>query len=470
MKKQNFVIFLFYLFLLNSVKLFSQETDILTLKQIIEASITHSQKIKISELKAQQANYSIQKAYRTYIPNITAEAGYTLINQDIVFPEDLQTLLKGTQWLLIKEGAGLPFNQAPTPELMAMLAQKGIGIEDVPPIQERNIWNANLTAQMVLFSGGQIPYSIKAAKHQQQSYELISEQEITDLSVEVITYYDKFAVISKSEEVLNQTQTFLTEQTRFVEKAYKNGLATELDLQKIELAKQQLESKKIELSTAKKLIAAKLSQLSGIEMEKLENSKTNLEVLTINSTKQNVSNRKDLQALDQAIIATDFKQKSELSSYMPKIVAFGKKELITEELSIFDPEWAVGVKLKWNLFDGFTTSTKVQQTKIDKLILMEQRDAAVELLELKQIKEQLELEKSNQLLDVSYRKVSLAQKSFELSRKQYELGLITQNEHLTSVNELEKAKLEEIQAIYNQRIAAINFLETSGNFNYNSIL
>lgn len=468
--KPHFFYILIFFTILSAEKIFSQEVNEISLKEIIEASIAHSQEIKISKLKAEQANYSIKKAYRSYIPSLTAEAGYTLINQDIVFPEDLQTLLQATQWLLIKESANLPFNQAATPQLLEMLAQKGVTIKETPPIQERNIWNANLTAQMVIFSGGQIPFSIKAASHQQKSYELLSEQETSDLSVEVISYYDKFAVVTQSENVLQQTQNFLDEQARFVEKAYKNGLATELDLQKIELAKQQLENKKIELITSKKLIAAKLSQLSGIESERLINSKIKLEVLKIEIVESEIKNRKDLQALEQAIMATDYKQKSEFSSYMPKIVAFGKKELVTDELSIFDPEWAVGVKLKWNLFDGFTSSTKVQQIKIDKLILEEQRNHAIELLELKLEKDKLELEKSEQMIKVADKKVLLAQKLFELSKKQYEQGLITQNEHLNSVNELEKAQLEQIEAIYNQRIAAISFLETSGIFDYKSIL
>ncbi len=66
-------------------------------------------------------------------------------------------------------------------------------------------------------------------------------------------------------------------------------------------------------------------------------------------------------------------------------------------------------------------------------------------------------------------KVKISQKAYNLSKKQYEQGLITQNEHLNSVNDLEKAQLDEIQAIYNQRLAAFNYLQTTGSIDINNL-
>ena len=465
--KTNKVIFNFLLIFLVLLTTFAslQAQETISLKEIINASIEHSKKIKISEKKYQKAEFSKKRAFRSYVPSLTAEAGYTILNDDIVFPDDLNTLLKGTQWLMIKEQAGLPFNQQPTPQIMAMLAQNGISIKETPPIKEKNYFSANVTAQMVLFSGMKIPYSIKAAEHQMNMQSLLTEQEKTNLTAEVIKYYDKFAVVAKSEEVLASSEKYLNEQTRFVQKAYENGLAIELDLQKIELAKQELKAKQIELSAAKSLLMAKLSQLSGLETSILQNVNPTLEIWNVTQVNENISQRKDIQALDEAIQATDYKRKIELTENLPKIVAFGKKELITESLSIFDPEWAVGIKLKWNIFDGLTSSTKVQQAKLDKLILEEKKNEAIELLELKRTNSDLELTKNNQLLKVSAQKVKISEKTYNLSQKQLNVGLITLNEHLKTLNDVELARLDYIQAVYNQRMSVLDLLETSGDLN-----
>lgn len=443
------------------LKTYAQETENVSLKQLIESSISHSQKIKISQSKYKQAQFSRKRAFRSYIPKITAEASYTRLNEDIVFPQDLQDILIGTKILLGKEEKGLPFN-TPIPQAVRDAAE-------VPPIQEKNIWNANITAQMILFSGWKIPYSIKAATHQMNAMELLSKQEESNVIVDVINHYDKLAVVTKSEAVLNNTEKYLTEQSRFVEKAYKNGLATNLDMQKIELAKQQLEAKRIELNAARELLTAKLAQTSGLDENKLRALNPKLELWQVNQTTGDVTQRKDIQALDEAIKATDYKRKIERTEYMPKVVAFGKKEFIKDELSIFDPEWAVGVKLRWNIFDGFTSSTKVQQVKLDRIILENKREEAVELLNLKMKKVNLELVKNNQLAKVAAQKVKTSERAYQLSKKQYENGLITLNDHLKMVKDLEQAQLEQIQAIYAQRMAVVDMLEATGSLNMNTL-
>lgn len=448
----------------------AQQSDSMNLEEIIEATISHSQKLKIAQYQSEQTDLDRKRALRSYLPKISAEAGYTILDDDIKFDDDFNSLLMGNQWLLIKEQTGLPFNQQPTPELMAMLSQNGVEIKEIPPIQEKEYFKANVTAQMILFSGGKIPYLAKAAKHKRNAIELMSEQERTKLTLEVVKYYDQFAVTYKSEEVLDDTENMINNQKEFVEKAFKNGLLTKLDLHKLELAQQKVDVKRVELETAKKLLTAKLSQMTGMEAARFYNVKPELNLIFINENTGDISTRNDIKSIEEAIKASDYKVKSEYSEFMPKVVAFGKKELVKDNLTMFDPEWAVGLKLKWNVFDGFSSTAKVKQAKIDKLILQEKKDEAIELLSLKLTKEALDLDKNFKLIELAGKKVEVATKTFELSEKQYKHGLVSQNDHLNTLLALEKAKLEKIKAIYNQRVAALNYLDTKGSLNFNSII
>jgi outer membrane protein TolC len=293
--------------------------------------------------------------------------------------------------------------------------------------------------------------------------DLLSEQEKSSIIKDVVSSYERMAVVSVSEDVISNTESYLIEQEKFVNKALANGLATDLDLQRINLAKEKLKEKQIELSSARKLLAARLSQLSGLPANELENIKPTLELFAYTDSVFSVNNRSDLQAIDHAISASDLNQKIQYTDYIPKVFAFGKKELITDDLSAFDPQWYVGVGLRWNIFDHFTAHQNAQKAKLDELILEDKKSEAVDLLNLGMQRAKFNLEKNQQLAEVASKEVEFAEKSYRLSLKEYQNGLIPVQTHLESINELENAKLNNIQAIYEQRMSVVEIYNITGN-------
>ncbi|HEY4650645.1 MAG TPA: hypothetical protein VIG72_04480, partial [Pontibacter sp.] len=110
-----------------------------TLRQLIEQALGKSQAVGIQETLTRKAGLDVKRARQVYLPTLNAEASYTRLNDDIVFPQELQQLLLGTQGLLIKEKLNVPFN-TPLPP--------GVPLQPVPPIQEKDILKANINGQM----------------------------------------------------------------------------------------------------------------------------------------------------------------------------------------------------------------------------------------------------------------------------------------------------------------------------------
>jgi len=440
----------------------AQTTDV-SLKNLVEKSLQHSQKLKIKKAESEQYHHDKQTAYSSYLPSVSLEGTYTYLNDDIMLPDDFNKLLMGSQALLLKEAAGIPFNTKLTPEILGALAQQGVTLKEIPPIQERNVLKANVSAQMILFSGLKIPYSIKATDELIKMTDCLSEQEKNYLVKEVVTTYDKMGVIVVSQEVLENTSHYLDEQERFVNKAIATGLTTDLDLQRINLAKEQLKAKQIELNSSRKLLAARLSQLSGVSSQDIENIKPELKQFPVSDSLNNINQRSDVKALEHAISASEYNQKIQYTEYIPKVFAFGKKELITQDLSAFDPEWYVGVGVRWTIFDKFSSHHNAQKAKLNTIILEDRKEEAVELLTLGMQKSRFNIEKNIQLAEVAEKEVTLAEKSYNLSLKEYQNGIISMKTHLESINDLEKAKLNRIQAIYEQRISVIELYDVTGN-------
>lgn len=450
---------------------------------MVERALAKSSEIKISQKEVEKARIDRSRAFSAYLPKVNTEASYTYMNAPIEFPDDLQTLLSKTQTLLVKETAAMSTYSLPvgtpgkvdftTPYQVTMpdgsVVQTPLGmlvsenVKGIPAIQDQDFLKVNINAQMLLFSGLKVPLSLKAAKHQIAARQLQTEGKEADLVTQVMDVYDRMAVLAQSEQTINQTETLLTEQKRFVDKALANGLTIDLNRQKIDLAIEQLNVKRIELNTGRRLLSMNMEALTGIPSDSIMMLKYVIEPWGVSGGEVVSANqRPEIRALNEAIIATDYKRKSENTEYVPKVVAFGKKELITESLTMLDPEWYVGVGVKWTLFDGLSARNNARQTAIERDILLEKKSNTLEMANIKLEKDRLDIIKCNQLIATAKKQTELAAGMVRLSQRQMEQGLVTLNDHLSIINDFEKASVYLIHCIADQRKASISYLQSAG--------
>lgn len=454
-----------------SEKTLAQAQQTITLKHLAQRALQKNQQIRIRQAMVDKAKLDKRKAYEAYLPKVTAEATYTHMNGDLNFSDDFRQLLGNTYNLLVKEQVAIQTSSLPSqmqvnlstpstnPILQKALADNAMTI---PPIQKQNFMKANINAQMLVFSGLKIPFSVKAATHQQNAMELLSQSESIAVICQVQVTYDKLAVIYQSEKVLINTQNYLNEQKRFADKAVDNGLAIELNRQRIDLALQQLEVKRLEIENNKKLLCNKIEELTGLPADSALLIQPNMQVLSLQNYNGNPSDRPDIKALDEAIMATDFKSKSEWAEYIPKIFVFGKKELMKENLTMLDPEWYVGVGLKWTIFDGFSASNNARQAKLDRIILENKKQEATELSELNLKRIQFEIEKNLKMVETTQKQANVCEQILILTKKQYENGLANISDYLNALNDCKKAHLDNITAIAMQRASVTEYLASSG--------
>ena len=422
---------------------------------ITEAKAKNST-IKVNNLNMEQARLETKTARNTLLPKIYLNGSYTRLNDDITFNEDMESLLVGTQKLLIKEAIGVPFN-APFPE--------GIPLTDIPPLQKKNILKSSVDVDWILFSGFQVSNAVKASKHKYKSLEITNKIEEDKIVLKTIDLYDKLGLAISSEEVLKSMDQYLEKQDKFVSTAIKNGLATPIDRQKLNLAKQKLATKKLDAQNQQKLVIAVLQQYTGASQEFLSNLQPDLLPFPINETMES-KKRKEINALEEAELATSYKSKMERNNFIPKIALKGHYEFIEDDLSLLEPKWYVGVGAKWNVFDGFVSKLKSDQTKIEGLKYREQINEAEELIALSITMAQLSLQSAKETSLMTQQEVDLAEANYELTNKQYKNGLTTVNEVLDALTEVEKAKFNLQKSYYNERKAAIELLYAKGQLTF----
>ena len=426
------------------------------LKDLISKGLKKSHTVNILSFNTEQSKIDQKLAKAVFLPKLTFNANYMRLNDDLTFDDDTQNLLIATQKLLIKEAVGIPFND-PFPE--------NIPLTEITNLQDKNILKSSVDLDWVLFSGLEVTNAIKASKHKEASLNYIGIAEKDKIALKIIEAYDKLALVYASKRVLNTSETYLDEQEYYVKKAIKNGLATPIGRKKIELAQQQLTAKQLDFNHNKTLLVEVLHQLTGENRGSLYLLNPILHSFSIDSL-SSTEKRNEVKALEEAEKATLYKAKMEKSNFIPKLALKGHYEFIEDDLSLLDPKWYVGAGIKWNVFDGRQSWLKSEKSKIESQKYREQIEDANEMIALSIIKAELTYESSLQNIKIIQKEIELASDTYDMIDKQYKNNLVSINDLLDALNDVEKANFKLQESFFNQRRAVTDLLHAKGILNY----
>ena len=426
------------------------------LKDLISKGLKKSHTVNILSFNTEQSKIDQKLAKAVFLPKLTFNANYIRLNDDLTFDDDTQNLLIATQKLLIKEAVGIPFND-PFPE--------NIPLTEITNLQDKNILKSSVDLDWVLFSGLEATNAIKASKHKEASLNYVGIAEKEKIALKIIEAYDKLALVYASKRVLNTSETYLDEQEYYVKKAIKNGLATPIGRKKIELAQQQLAAKQLDFNHNKTLLVEVLHQLTGENRGSLYLLNPILHSFSIDSL-SSTEKRNEVKALEEAEKATLYKAKMEKSNFIPKLALKGHYEFIEDDLSLLDPKWYVGAGIKWNVFDGRQSWLKSEKSKIESQKYREQIEDANEMIALSIIKAELTYESSLQNIKIIQKEIELASDTYDMIDKQYKNNLVSINDVLDALNDVEKANFKLQESFFNQRRAVTDLLHAKGILNY----
>ena len=426
------------------------------LKDLISKGLKKSHTVNILSFNTEQSKIDQKLAKAVFLPKLTFNANYIRLNDDLTFDDDTQNLLIATQKLLIKEAVGIPFND---PFL------ENIPLTEITNLQDKNILKSSVDLDWVLFSGLEVTNAIKASKHKEASLNYIGNAEEEKIALKIIEAYDKLALVYASKRVLNTSETYLDEQEYYVKKAIENGLATPIGRKKIELAQQQLAAKQLDFNHNKTLLVEVLHQLTGENRGSLYLLNPILHSFSIDSL-SSTEKRNEVKALEEAKKATLYKAKMEKSNFIPKLALKGHYEFIEDDLSLLDPKWYVGAGIKWNVFDGRQSWLKSEKSKIESQKYREQIEDANEMIALSIIKAELTYESSLQNIKIIQKEIELASDTYDMIDKQYKNNLVSINDLLDALNDVEKANFKLQESFFNQRRAVTDLLHAKGILNY----
>ncbi len=434
-------------------------------KKLVQDAIAKDYEYRNQKLESSKTTEDIKKAKETYLPRVNALGGYAYLNNKLLI--DLPTL-------------NVPLVNYP------------LFAGDKTFKTHTNLEIGALNAQMVLFSGLQVPYGTKALMMKQQAEEHMAEAKRRDIAQDVLTTVDQIALLKQSKILLDESEKRLEKEILRVNKAIANGLAIPYDRKRIEVAKYQLASKQEEYDGKRALLYSRLSMLTGHSEQELSELDVELQPWIVEEKEAgNVEDRPEVKALNAGIQATDFQIKMQRAKVLPQVVALGSLSyanlhgLKTEtsftspitqkplELNAdkvrMNPGWVLGVGIKWDIFTGLSRTRDLNKLYIDRQIAENRQKDINEKLDLLKEKSLIEYRMAKKQVELKNSERELSKSTLEIATKSYIQGLIPVSERLATETSYQQAQLDYLQAVFNQRKAAIDYLKAGGNFSVESL-
>jgi outer membrane protein TolC len=421
----------------------NENPEILTLNKAISYALENKAEAKKAKLKVENSEYQIQEIRSRALPQISANGG--LNNNPIL----QTTVIDGNNF------------GAPGTTIQAVFGQKWISTAGVS-------LNQTLFDQSV-FTG------LKAAKTTRDFYQ-INEQLTTEQVIERVAnaYYQVYVQQQKLIVIDNNLKN-TTKIRNIIDGQYKNGLAKKIDLDRITVRVNNVNSLRLQIINAITLQENALKFYIGMPIEnKIIIPKTEFEVTPQNlEASINVTDKTEYQLLKKQEQLLGFQKKAIEALYYPTLTLNGNYNYIGQgqEFPLFaKPEngvyWSdfasIGLNLRVPIFSGFGTRSRVRQAENDlKSIKEDLEDTKLALdLSFENAKKQIE----NSLITIKSQKenAKLAQDVLDNTNNNYSQGLAPLTDLIDAENALIDAQNNYTNAILDYKLAEIQLIKSKG--------
>ena len=447
-----------------------------TREEALNIALEKSSDVKSAEEDLKSANSQVTAGYGNAYPSIDLNATVTRIFglDDVKQSTDLTDA--ATQMAQGKDAEGYPMANAYDQQVIGP-AMDGL-IYGMKSQGYRWQSSVGITATQILYAEGKVGVGIEIAKAYKRINEVNLENKKAQVRYDVNNAFDQLIYLDSAIKILYASKDLLQENLNFVEQSKNSGLATELDLIRVQLSMDQLSSNIA--STEKKRVLARNALLNtmGLEWETDVQFQGDLrdpaEGYSFPDTAMaNVKKRrKELVMLEETEHMKNLNVEIEQGGYKPTIVLLGGLKYANNKNKITEwdaPKWDklnkyVALNVSMNLFNGMKTREGVAQAKSSLRSTQIQKETAERGFRM-QIESCVNtLDDANSQIEIAKRQIDLAQKNYDLTNEAYKLGRETQLNLLSAENSLRTAKLDYMSAIVEWNKAYNALLQATGEY------
>ena len=332
-------------------------------------------------------------------------------------------------------------------------------------VQDDVFFNARLTAIWPIFTGLKIYSAYDAAKENVNAKKAAFDMAQNTILMDVATKYFTLRLAEELTVLRESTKKNLEEHLARSKKLEEGGQISKAERLRAEVALAEAENA-LEDSYRDQTLAR-------LALASLLHTDTNLTAVTpVMAPEQTLAMEEFKQlAMDRhpglRQLRTERKRSQDAVSaaradYFPTVALFAYKELYTRDLTLLEPDWAVGAKMQWDLFKGGETRSKVSNAKALDRSLASMEEQTMDNIGLLVEKRWREMEHAKSRLESLKKTRELAEEAHRSQTLAYEAGLATGLDVVDAELALSRLQVADLKAHYDAVVAWLGLLEASG--------
>jgi outer membrane protein len=455
---KKFYLPLLFTLLILGTSAIAEAQEKFTLTQAIEHAKKENTAIKNARLDIKIAEQEVKSVIASGLPQINAGASF-MHNIEIpsqVLPDFLSPAIYG---VLMDEGLipSGPIN---------------LGASQTVQFGAPSTLSGSVTLNQLVFDGTYF-LGLKAAKEYVNVRTLSAERSTIDVIEGVTKTYYLALFADRNVKLMQESRTTIATIHSDMKKMFENGLAEQLDVDRLELALSTLDAQ-IKTVEASRVLAYKSLKLQmGIPVDQsIELEVTEIETAANNivETEADLNKRIEHQMLEQAITLDKMNVKRYKVGYIPSVgLQFQHQQNSFASAAEFEglgKVWNPGTFYVLNLqvpvFDGFYKKAKIQQAKIQ---LQKDENSLLELSNgLKLQKEQAVLSYQTQSanFDTRTKNKELASSIFNQTKSKFDAGMGSSFELTQAQSDMTTADIGYSNALYQLIVSKVELQKALG--------
>ncbi len=424
--------FIVLIFSILNIELKAQEPLRVTLDQALEIALSESNTIKIADMTVEKSGYAQKGSYASLYPNVNISSSYqrTLLKQVMVMD-------MGGQAMEIKVGRDNNISASASASM---------------PLVNASLWESLKLSAL----------DVELAVEQARSSKVSMISQVKQVFYGVLLAKESLEVMT---EVFNNAQANYEKTLQ----RYNVGKASELEKLRAQVNVMNAEPNVSSAENAVLLATWQLKAVMGLNLDTDLETVGELDdyteqLLTPYVSEDNISNNSSMIQLEIQNRMLESTIRMQKKQYLPTLAAsinYNYSAMGDDKLSWF-PSSNAALSLSIPVFDGFQKHYNIKQSKITKDMLDVQRQDTERQIRLaiRNYNDQIALCVKNYTAANST--VGIAQKSYEISEKMYEVGKATLVELNDAQLALMQAQLTQAQAIYSFMVAKASLDELIG--------
>lgn len=447
-----------------SLNLFAEVIK-LTVNDAIKIGISSNKELQIYRLDIEKSEYAVKEAVGHAFPSLDFISNFThFIQKPIVFFTNFETLLQNSTYsILFKE------NLIP-PDQTKFLP---IGLSKMSFVLSNQFENKFQLTQ-ILFNTT-VFRGIGASKIYLEISKTNYKSAISKLVTNIKKAYYLVVLLKDVNETYNESLKNARENVDNIRNLYLQGLVSEFDLMQAEISVENLipivQNSENEFMNSLNNLKLLLDLSIGDTLELIDEIEYfDYKIPTSDeSIKLAMENNLDIKTLEfKRKVDEEMVQLYKSENY-PSVSAFANYSFSGQANNLNFNTYSqslVGLQLSVNLFNGFQTKSRIEQSTIS----FKQTEEQLQILRKSILKEIyskiLDLNKAKQQIESQKRNVELAKKAYDIAKTRYSEGTGILLEVKNAELELRQAKINYKQAVFEYLTSILDIENLLGKVNY----